>query len=532
MAVNTKVRVWLSHDGYRDPDDNLAMLVGGAQAKMVANASDRVSVAGFVYGDTKDGGQYYMLNPTGKAPKAFGTDSRYGDVAGNKVAAGNYEFFVDYGKAAIKNLGSWDMYNLIASDRGGQRAWNFDGRSKDSISGAAGGLADDIRAAIKGGNEVVVYSAGGGANVPAEAIAYLYNQGVRKADIADHFAIVQHGRSNWSKQYENEARDLTRDFTIALSNQNMARYANGMAGPDLKHAVKPGTKLDGSAFGSAFDKALDVALGVKGYVGLKAGTTFKTTTDASDAGSHAFAVDVNDLLAAMKARMHAGDTLPLGDNWAHRIDGNSGARLRVIYDEFDAKKIAQLLDGDRNIASAAPLDLPGTGTGSGSGSGSGVKAAAPGAGSADGDAPFATGGASVGLGGATLYGFGADGKAARVVSADGKVGVAATGDANTIDHTGRGSEEIGLDFGAAVEAITLRLAGLSSKGAAQEAAKFTTYDADGDVLDSWLFTKNGQVTVETDGAHYATLEAADWIGGSSASDPDFALVSIGLHYDV
>jgi hypothetical protein len=526
MAVNTKVRVWLSHDGYRDPDDNLAMLVGGAQAKMVANASDRVSVAGFVYGDTKDGGQYYMLNPTGKAPKAFGTDSRYGDVAGNKVAAGNYEFFVDYGKAAIKNLGSWDMYNLIASDRGGQRAWNFDGRSKDSISGAAGGLADDIRAAIKGGNEVVVYSAGGGANVPAEAIAYLYNQGVRKADIADHFAIVQHGRSNWSKQYENEARDLTRDFTIALSNQNLARYTNGMSGPDLKHAVPIGTKLDGSAFGSAFDKALDVALGVKGYVGLKAGTTFKTTRDASDAGSHAFAVDVSEVLSAMKARMHAGDSLPLGDTWAHRIDGNSGARLRVMYDEFDAKKIANLLDGDRDPSRAPALDLPVAE------SGAGVRPVPASDAGSDGAAPFATGGASVSLGGAKLYGFGADGKAAMVASAGGKVGVAGIGDATTIDHAGTGSEKIGLDFGDAVDAITLRLAGLSSKGAAQEGAKLVTYDADGDVLDSWIFTRNGNVTVETDGAHYATLEAADWIGGTSSSDPDFALISIGLHHDI
>ena len=512
MAENTKIRVWLSHDGYRDPDDNLAMLIGGAQADAVAAASGRVAVGGFVYGDTKDGGQFYMLDPTGRAPEAFGSDPRYGDEAGNKVAAGNYEFYKDYGRAAIRDLGGWAQYDLLAEDPDGTRAWNFDAQTESGITAAAAALADDIRAAIADGNEVVVYSAGGGANVPAEAIGYLYNQGLERADIAEHFAIVQHGRGNWVKQYEDEARELTVSFTIALSNQNVDRYGNGMSGPDLKHAVKPGTELDGSAFGDDFDRALDVALGVKDYQGLRDGVTFRTTRDASDAGSHAFAVDVDELLGAMGSRMRPGEWLPDDDGWGYRIQGRDGDRLRVIYDEFDAGKIAELLDGDRNPASAPAAEPPDSGGGPAGG------------------APFATGGPAARLGGAALYGFGADGAAAEVVSAGGRVGVASAGDPDTIDHAGAGSERLGLDFGADLEALTLRLANLSARPGAREAAELTAYDAAGDALDSWVFTRTGQTRVEFgEGVRYATLEAAD-AGG--AAEPDFALVSIGLHYDL
>src|SRR5688572_27215870 len=88
MPNKPNVKVWLSHDGYRDPDDNLSMLIGGAQARAVEKSNSSVSVAAIVYGDTKDGGQYYMLNPGGKAPEGFGDDPRYGDEGGNKVAAG------------------------------------------------------------------------------------------------------------------------------------------------------------------------------------------------------------------------------------------------------------------------------------------------------------------------------------------------------------------------------------------------------------------------------------------------------------
>jgi hypothetical protein len=559
MASNAQVKVWLSHDGYRDPDDNLAMLVGAAQAKAVDKGSAKVSLGSVVFGDTKDGGQFYMLNPTGSAPKSFGSDARYGDKAGNKVAAGNYEFYKDYGKAAIGNLGI-RQFDLVAQDKGGTRAWNFDAKSASAVSSAAAALASDIKQAIAAPNAVVAYSAGGGANVAAEAIGLLLNQGYRKAVLIEHFAVVQHGRSNWVNQYEPEARAITREFTIAITNQNMAKYANGTKGPDLKNAIPAPGKIDGSAFGNAFDKALDVAVGNKAYgSALKAGTTFKSTRDASDAGSHAFAVDTGRLLAAWDKKLRSGDDLPSGDAWAHKIDGKGGDRLRVVFNDFDSGDIAKLLNGSKSSTtvsskalattpdSGATPDKPNaprpdagpdkggdTGTGIDTGNDTGADKGGDGGVAAKGFvAPFATGGAAVAVDGATLYGFDAEGKAAAIGTKGGKVGVASAGGAHEIEHVGDGSEALGLDFGAAIDAITLGLAGLGSKAGAREGAKLVVYDADGDVLDSWVFTQNGTVTVELDApARYAVLEATDWLGGDGPanSDPDFALVGLGFDY--
>ena len=559
MDGKTQVRVWFSADGYRDPDDNLSTLVGGAQIKAVASSVARVSVGGYVFGDTKDGGQYYTLNPGGKAPGSFGTDSRYSSVSGNKQAAGNYAFYKEYGKAALKDLGSgWKQFDLLASDNGGKRAWNFDASSKSQITGAAQALANDIVSAINKGNAAVVYSAGGGANVPAEAIGYLQNQGYGKAAIAEHFAVIQHGRSNWASNYEPEARAITREYTIAISNQNMAKYANGMKGPDLKHAIVNKGGIDGSAFGSSFDKALGVAIGSKSFGGLS-NATFKSTLDASDSGSHAFAVDLDDLQSAWNHKMKAGDNLPSGDAWAHRIQTGGGSKLREIYSEFNAKKIATLLDGHKSkgaSASASHDDSAGSdsagsdssasgttvsdATGSGvsgsgvSGSGSSGSGSSGSGSSGSGAAPFATSGTPLKQDGASLYGLDLDGNAAALGRAGGKIGVVGTGDAETVDHHGAKSEAIGFDFGAEADEISFKLAGLSAKNGASEAARLTVYDADGDVLDSYLFKSNGSHTVDLDdGAHYARLEAADWVvasGSAPAGEPDFALVSFHLDY--
>jgi hypothetical protein len=543
MNGKTQVKVWFSADGYRDPDDNLSILVGGAQIKAVASSSGRVSVGGFVFGDTKDGGQYYTLNPGGDAPNSFGTDSRYSSVSGNKQAAGNYAFYKEYGKAALNDLGTgWKQFDLLSSDNGGKRAWNFDANSKSGITGAAQALANDIVSAINKGNAVVVYSAGGGANVPAEAIGYLKNQGYKESALAEHFAVVQHGRSNWGNNYEAEARAITRDYTIAVSNQNMAKYTNGMKGPDLKHAITNKGAIDGSHFGSHFDKALDVAIGSKSF-GALSNATFRSTLDASDAGSHAFAVDLDNLQSAWNDKMHAGDTLPDGDSWAHRIQGNSGGRLREIYNEFNSKKIANLLDGNKSTSTSASASDHDSGSDDASGvdSGSGGAAApdsgspSSGSGSSSGAAPFVTSGTALQQGQASLYALDLDGKAAALGQSGGKIGVAADGDDNTIDHHGARSEAIGFDFGAEADELTFKLAGLSSKNGASEAAKLTIYDADGDVLDSHLYKSNGSYSIDLDdGAHYAKLEAADWVvasGGSAPSgEPDFALVSFHLDY--
>ena len=88
----TKVRVWLSHDGYRDPDDNLAQLVGAVKARDKAKKDADVSVAGLIFGDTTDGGQYHMVYPGRNTPSNMDGDPRFDNVAANKVAAGNYAF--------------------------------------------------------------------------------------------------------------------------------------------------------------------------------------------------------------------------------------------------------------------------------------------------------------------------------------------------------------------------------------------------------------------------------------------------------
>jgi hypothetical protein len=359
------IRVWLSHDGYRDPDDNLSLLLGAAQARTAAQSSPNVRVGGILFGDTKDGGQYYTLNPAGTAPSAFGTDSRYGDVAGNRQASGNYAFFQDYGQAALKALGpGWKTYDLLATDNGGLRAWNFDATAKTQISAGSQALAADIIDAITQTGaatapaKIVVYSAGGGANVAAEAIGYLQNRGYAEADLLKHFVVVQHG-NNWVTNYEDAARELTRDFTIAISNQNYASYANGNGGPNLKHALS-GAVTGDTVFADAFDTALAVATGGRAYEGLPAKARFKATLDASDAGSHAFAVDAGTLTAAMAHRLSGNEGLQTSYDWAHLIDTGAGSRLREIFSDFDPATISSLLWGGAKSSAKASTEAVAT----------------------------------------------------------------------------------------------------------------------------------------------------------------------------
>ena len=361
----TRIRIWLSADGYRDPDDNLSLLVGAAQARVTAKASSDVSVAGVVFGDTKDGGQFYMANPSGTAPAAFGSDSRYGSVEGNKQAAGNYAFFKKYAAPALKELApGWESHDLLASDSGGMRAWNFAATQKSQITGAAQSLAQDIIDAINktGGAataaELVVYSAGGGANVAAEAVGYLRNQGYSEALLAQHFAVVQHG-NNWVTNYEAAARVLTRNFTVAISNQNLAEYANGADGPNLKQALSG--PLADTAFGNAFDKAIAVATGASHFQNLGSGLTFKSTRDASDFGSHAFAASLERLLAALDDRLSGSEEMRTGDAWAHLIDQGGSTRLREIFSDFDPAAVAELLATGRLGTGARPAPEPGPG---------------------------------------------------------------------------------------------------------------------------------------------------------------------------
>ena len=98
----------------------------------------------------------------------------------------------------------------------GAFAWTCETEIDPAANTALGrtGTPQDIADAVAYGKagdgspvKLVVYSAGGGANVAAEAIAYLLARGYAMGDLVDHFAVVQHG-NNWVTNYEDEAREL------------------------------------------------------------------------------------------------------------------------------------------------------------------------------------------------------------------------------------------------------------------------------------------------------------------------------------
>ena len=345
------VKVWLSADGFRDTDDNVAQLIGAALGIVVSANDPGFELAGMVFGDTLDGSQFHMMYPSGRTP-SFITDSpRYDEVEKSKQAFGNYEFWKDYSTPAFKSLGI-PSYDMLATDRGGMRAWDFDATSKSQLAPASRDLVDDILQAMATKDDKVVYSAGGGANVAAEAIGYLFESGYTKAEIVPHFAVIQHGNRNWTYQYEPEARNLTREFTIAITSQDERVYANGWKGPDLERTIHDRRQIDGSEFGDAFDRALDVGIGNRAYDAgkLAKGAIFRSNLDGSDAGSHAFAFDEDALSAAWTKRMRAGENIREDDNYAHLIDGPGSAdRTRVLYNSFTHRDVSDLFDGDAGL---------------------------------------------------------------------------------------------------------------------------------------------------------------------------------------
>lgn len=532
----TKVRVWLSHDGYRDPDDNLAQLVGAAEARQTAKSDGRVSIGAVVFGDTTDGGQYRILHPTGPLPARFAGDPRLSDFAKNKVAAGNYDFYLNYGQKALKSLGpGWEQFDLLKADGSGQHSWNFSGTSLAALTPASRNLVADIKAAIAAGggnsnpNKVVVYSAGGGAHVPGEALAYLLKHGYSSSEIKGHFAVVQHGRSNFMLNQEGPARDLTRPYTIAISKQDLDTYKNGMDGPGLGRMVRGGEWLDGQKFGFAVAKALAVAQGRAVFQDLGQNATFKSTIDGSDAGSHAFSVDVGSLMHAWGNRMRPGEILPTAKGTEHLIKHGGDYRLRVIYDEFDWKDAVRLMNGGSKASVAAEAvsdDAPSAAPVAA------VKVSDDGGIGVEATEPFATSGKALSLGGADLFAFDTKGAPAALVTVGGKTGVGALGDANTVDNDGAGSEKIGIDPGGLIDKITLRLAELSTKDGLREKAVLVTYDEDGDVLDHHVIVGNGATTVDVDDAtRYAVLSAADLSDDAHGTGhSDFALASIHFDY--
>ena len=538
----TKVRVWLSHDGYRDPDDNLAMLVGAAKARTMARSDADVSIAGVIFGDTTDGGQYHMVHPLRKTPANMDGDSRFDDHAMNKVAAGNYAFFKKYAAPALTQLApGWAVIDTVKGEVEG--SWNYHAQTLAGISLAARELVADIRAAInKGGGahpkEVVVYSAGGGAHVAAEAIGFLRHS-YGDAKIKEHFAIVQHGRTNFALNLEPEARNITRTFTIPIAKQDLDQYANGMSGPGLGKLVRGGVYLEGDRFGSKMALALDVAQGLKAFNNLGPDKTFKTTTDGSDSGSHAFAVADSKLLSHWNDRLRAGETLSSEVGHEHQIvKAGGGYRLRVMYNDFDWKDVRALMN--RGGAASAAAESAEAGVTEATAAATAATKAAPlaaatahgEAGAADLVAPhgaLSKAVAALALGDVDVFAFASDGSAAAAVLQDGRVGVAGLGAANDIERADGASERLLVDLGTPADAVAIVLAGLEQRGGAHEAAEITAYAADGHVVATRLVTENGRTELAFDEAvRYAAIEAAEWQGEAPlpATHPDLGLVWI------
>lgn len=546
----TKVRVWLSHDGYRDPDDNLAILVGAAKARAIAKSDPHVSIAGVIFGDTTDGGQYHMVHPLKKTPANMDGDSRFDNHAMNKVAAGNYAFFKKYAAPALNQLApGWAVIDTVKGEVEG--SWNYHAQKLAGISYAARELVADIRAAInKGGGahpkEVVVYSAGGGAHVAAEAIGFLRHS-YGDAKIKDHFAIVQHGRTNFALNLEPEARNITRTFTIPIAKQDLDHYANGAAGPGLGKLVRGGVYLDGDRFGHKMALALDVAQGLKAFQKLGPNKTFKATTDGSDAGSHAFAVADSKLLAHWNDRLKPGETLSSEVGHEHQIvKAGGGYRLRVMYHDFDWKDARALMNGGRagaaeaSTADASTVDAGTTDAGIVAAkaapeveTAAAVRHAEGVAETPDGAAAHAglTGkaAAALALGEADVFAFASDGSAAAAVLQDGRIGVAGLGAANDIERADGASERLVVDLGSPADAVVIVLAGLAQRGGAHEAAEITAYAHDGHLVATRLVTENGRTELAFDEAvRYAAIEAADWQGDAPLPEahPDLSLVWI------
>ncbi|MBB5220202.1 hypothetical protein HNP73_000123 [Amaricoccus macauensis] len=546
----TKVRVWLSHDGYRDPDDNLAMLVGAAKARQTAKSDPDISIAGLIFGDTTDGGQFHMVHPIKNTPSNMDGDPRFDELAKNKIAAGNYLFFKQYAKPALEKMApGWAVIDSVQGEV--TSSWNYNAQQRSGLSHASRELVSDIISAIgKGGGnnpkEVVVYSAGGGAHVPAEAIGYLRNEGFTDAKIKQHFAIVQHGRTNFASNLEPEARNITRTFTIPIAKQDLDKYANGMDGPGLGKLVRGGIFLEGNRFGAKMAEALDVAQGLKKFENIGPGKTFKTTIDGSDAGSHAFAVNDTRLLANWDNRLKAGETLSAQVGHEHQVvKAGGGYRLRVMFNDFDWKDARALMNGNKAGADASATTAVATALEHDDNTPAEklsetlteVKVAAAELVATDADtgeggevaALLRKAGPALSLGEADVFAFASDGSATTVVAENGRIGVADIGKPSDIERSDAGSEKLLVDLGESSDLVAVVVAGLSKRGSAHEAAEITAYAEDGSLIGTKLVEANGRTELGFgEEVRYATIEAAEWQGEGALpeANPDLSLIWI------
>ena len=223
-----------------------------------------------------------MLNPTGKAPKAFGSDARYGDVPATRSPPATTSSTRTTARRRSTNMAAgWASTTCIASDRGGQRAWNFDAEQGLQISARRG---RPRRRHPRGDRQAATRSSSippaAAPTSPPRRSAYLYNQGFRKARASSTISpssstAAATGRSSTSpRRATSPASSPSRSRT-----RTWRRYANGMDGPDLKHARSPTSPRSTAAPSATPSTRRSTSPSAsRRYVGLKAGTTFKTTT--------------------------------------------------------------------------------------------------------------------------------------------------------------------------------------------------------------------------------------------------------------
>lgn len=197
----THVSVFQGHDGMPDEDDNGAMIAAAGIFKKAAK-SGKISQSGLIYGDTKDDWRKKM------ADLELGSGDK---LRGQR----NYNFFKKFGKKAVEQLGySGKVYDTIPQSSNG-----FKGQSSGATDGAVA-LANDIMRSIIKDGRATVYMAGGGQNVPAEAISLLQKAGFSKKQIRNNFSIIQHSNWNFFSATEPQAQKISKEFTMFISDQN------------------------------------------------------------------------------------------------------------------------------------------------------------------------------------------------------------------------------------------------------------------------------------------------------------------------
>ncbi len=150
-------KVILGHDGHPDPDDNLACLAGFMAAKRnVEDNPSQIVLLGQVYGDTTQARRNAML-----------TGSGTGNAQNDATARANYQYYLAFTVPAFVSVG------LTTHANDTDEVSNYAPAALTQITTGGRLIATNVKAAIDNPatKTRVVYSAGGGENAPAQAIA-------------------------------------------------------------------------------------------------------------------------------------------------------------------------------------------------------------------------------------------------------------------------------------------------------------------------------------------------------------------------